>query len=55
LVICELHPYAWAEAGHTAEELRALLEQHDRYPADLITGAEILEYRYGAVLLRKRS
>jgi FkbM family methyltransferase len=55
LMICELHPYAWAAAGVTADELRDLLRAHDRYTADIITGAEVSDYNYGAVLLRKRS
>jgi FkbM family methyltransferase len=54
-IICELHPYAWAAAGHGADDLRALLAQFNRYTADIVSGEEILEYRYGAVLLRKRA
>jgi FkbM family methyltransferase len=52
-IICELHPYAWMELGYTADDLRALLAKHNRYTADLATGAELTEYRYGAVLLAK--
>ena len=53
-IICELHPYAWAELGYTADDLRALLDRHNRVTTDLITGEVIEEYRYGAVELRKR-
>jgi FkbM family methyltransferase len=54
LMVCELHPYAWAAAGVTADELRSLLRTHNRYTADITTGAEVSDYSYGAVLLRKR-
>jgi hypothetical protein len=53
-ILCELHPYAWADAGHSVDHLRALLRQYRRYTVDIATGKEIEEYRYGAVLLRRR-
>lgn len=54
VIICELHPYAWSEFGHTGDDLRMLLRRYNRYAADLTTGVELGEYRYGAVLLARR-
>lgn len=54
-IICELHPYAWAEFGGGAEDLRMLLERFGRVTTDLVTGAELKEYGYGAVWLATRS
>jgi FkbM family methyltransferase len=53
-IICELHPYAWPELGYGADDLRALLEQYGRYAAELDTGREIRDYKYGAVWLNQR-
>jgi FkbM family methyltransferase len=53
-IICELHPYAWNQLQTSAEDLRALLQQHGRFVADLVTGDEVGDFRYGAVELCKR-
>ena len=37
-VFCEMHPYAWAEAGHTESELTAWLDARCRSVVDLRTG-----------------
>ena len=52
-IICELHPYAWAQLGYGADDLRTLLEECGRYTASLVDGAEVTEYAYGAVWLAK--
>ena len=46
---CELHPYAWDEAGHTGEELRTWLAERGRTIRDLESDAEIMGWRYGPV------
>jgi FkbM family methyltransferase len=53
-IICELHPYAWAQLGYSADDLRAVLQQHRRYTASLADDAEVTDYTYGAVWLAKR-
>lgn len=53
-IICELHPYAWKDFGHTGDDLQTLLRHYNRYAADLTSGAEIRDYRYGVVVLAKR-
>jgi FkbM family methyltransferase len=53
-IICELHPYAWGELGYSGDDLRGLLASHGRFTADLATGEERTDYRYGAVLLARR-
>jgi FkbM family methyltransferase len=55
VILCELHPYAWPEFGTDAAELRALLHDHGRYAADIITGEPVQDYLYGAVLLKPNS
>jgi hypothetical protein len=54
IIICELHPYAWATAGYNADDLRALLNAYGRYAADPTTSKEIDEFSYGVALLRRR-
>ncbi|MGQ0561316.1 MAG: FkbM family methyltransferase [Gemmatimonadota bacterium] len=49
-IMCELHPYAWGEAGHTGEDLRAWLRARGR-ELRAMTGEAVLEWQYGPVWL----
>jgi FkbM family methyltransferase len=55
-ILCELHPYAWAEFGDSFEALQALVSQSGRrmryLDEDQETRAE--DVRYGSVLLERR-
>lgn len=48
-IFCELHPYAWSEAGHSGEELRDWLKQRGRTMRHLESDAEVTTWRYGPV------
>ena len=52
-IICELHPYAWPNAGDDPDAMRAWLAERGRSIIDLVSGETITEWRYGPVLLRK--
>jgi FkbM family methyltransferase len=52
-IFCELHPYAWLAAGHSAEALRAWLAERGRRMFDLRTGVESEELRYGVYEIRR--
>jgi FkbM family methyltransferase len=54
-IVCELHPYAWAEFGSSFDELRAVVAAGGRWMRYLDEAAEIAgEPRYGTVLLEPR-
>lgn len=46
-VLCEIHPYAWAEAGHTGEALLQWLALRGRRMVWLGTNEPVTEFRYG--------
>lgn len=50
-VFCELHPYAWAEAGHTGDELRDWLRARGRRIVQLASDDDVTEWKYGPVRL----
>lgn len=51
-ILCELHPYAWGELGHTKEELVDLVESSGRRIAYLDNGEDLSRRaRYGIVRL----
>jgi FkbM family methyltransferase len=54
-ILCELHPYAWAEFGDTFEKLNALASQSSRRIRYLDEDAETraADVRYGSVLLER--
>lgn len=52
-IFVELHPYAWEAAADDAEAMRAWLKERGRTLVDVATGAEIREWRYGAVRLQR--
>ncbi len=56
-ILCELHPYAWAEFGDSFEQLQALVGQSGRRIRYLDEDAEMraADVRYGAVLLERPS
>ena len=51
VVLCELHPYAWAKEGHSGDDLRSWLGTHGRRMLDLDTGQPFTEFRYGVAKL----
>jgi hypothetical protein len=54
VIICELHPYAWAEFGNTFEELKTLAKASGRRIRYLDQTNEIGdEATYGAVVLER--
>ena len=55
IIFCELHPYAWPEAGENGDEMRSWLRTRGRDIIDIETGRPIVEWRYGPALLRKMS
>jgi FkbM family methyltransferase len=56
-ILCELHPYAWAEFGDSFEQLQAMVSQSGRRIRYLDEGVELraADVRYGAVLLERPS
>lgn len=54
-IICELHPYAWAESGSSLEELKALTKASGRRIRYLDRDNEIGDVaNYGTVVLERR-
>jgi hypothetical protein len=56
-ILCELHPYAWAEFGNSFEELHAAVSGADRRIRYIDETAEMKasDVRYGTVLLERPS
>jgi FkbM family methyltransferase len=54
-IICELHPYAWAEFGNTCDELEQLVAASRRRIRYLDQRDEIGEVKYGVVVLERFS
>jgi hypothetical protein len=53
-IVCELHPYVWAEFGNSFEELKALVRNAGRRMRYLDQHAEIgSDVKYGTVLLER--
>jgi FkbM family methyltransferase len=53
LIFCELHPYAWLEAGHSAQDLRDWLRERGRNIVEIDSDREVEELTYGPVRLVK--
>ena len=52
-IICELHPWAWAESGDDPEQMRAWLAERGRTIVDSQSGEPVSDWRYQSVLMRK--
>ncbi len=54
-IICELHPYAWAEFENTYDELKDVVEAAGRKMVLLATGKPVPDTpEYSTVLLERR-
>jgi FkbM family methyltransferase len=53
-IVCELHPYAWAEFDNTFAELKELMTSARRQMRYLDQNEMVCEAKYGAVVLERR-